>query len=254
MTTKPKVRHVDFYPDEWIAGTVGLDLAETGLYIAACALIYSRGGPVSIAEIRASVRCHGNAFNRAISRLIDLGKLSRNGEEIANKRCGNELEKAKKRLGNAQENGRKSGGRPSKINGLPKPVGYSPEKLTTNHQLPTRILNLPSTTTNGISEPRAHAREGGRQAGRQAEDKDFKICEEWIGAAETMRRDEGLSPADLVEEARKCVERWEYDPPRNRRSAWLGYAMRAKGEARPDRPDGPPPPLHEIWPDLKGRA
>lgn len=98
-----KIRRIDFSPDEWLAGTAGLDNAERGLYITACALIYSHGGPIPIDELRRHSRDHGNAFNRQLSRLVTTGKLQRNGSDLANKRCEDELEKARKRAGKGKE-------------------------------------------------------------------------------------------------------------------------------------------------------
>lgn len=133
-----KIRRVDFSPDEWIAGTVGLDNAERGLYITACALMYSAAGPIRIAHLRAACRDHGNAFARQYRRLVDIGKLIENGEEITNKRVENELENARKRSENAQENGRNGGRPPKQINGIENPLVSAAGKLarasTINHQ------------------------------------------------------------------------------------------------------------------------
>jgi len=89
-----KIRRIDFSPDEWIAGTVGLDNAERGLYITACALIYSHGGPIPVDQLRGACRDHGHAFKRQLDRLLSTDKLSLNDGQIDNKRCANELQKA----------------------------------------------------------------------------------------------------------------------------------------------------------------
>lgn len=100
-----KIRRIDFSPDEWIAGTVGLGNAERGLYITACALIYSRGGAVSVDHLRATCRDHGHSFKHQLKQLLELGKLSLNEGQITSKRCSNELQNASKRLSNASQNG-----------------------------------------------------------------------------------------------------------------------------------------------------
>jgi len=245
-----KVRHIDFYPDEWLAGTATLEPLEVCIYITACAMIYSHGGAVLRDEIRRRVRCHGNAFNRAIARLLDLGKLSAEGGEIANKRCGKELEKAEKRVGKAQENGRKSNGRPIKNNDLENPAGKTLEKLTTNHQPPTYIYNLTSPQPWQPARAREGAREGAGMAGWLADSK--KISEEWIAAAVAERERAGLPPVDMLAEARKCSERWERDPPRYPERAWLGYALRARAGAEPaaDEPYRRTDILTEAPPDF----
>src|SRR6185312_2038111 len=65
-----KVRHIDWYSDEWIAGTYELTNAERGLYITACCLIYSVGGPITRDRLRAACRDHGHAFSRQLDTLI----------------------------------------------------------------------------------------------------------------------------------------------------------------------------------------
>src|SRR6266550_4962834 len=98
-----KIRRIDFYPDDWISGTRELADDERGVYIGICMLIYARGGPINIGLIKAWSSSHGNSFNRIIGRLEKLGKIIRNGPEIDQKRCANELERARKRVGNAKE-------------------------------------------------------------------------------------------------------------------------------------------------------
>ena len=46
MVARNKPRRTDFYPDDWLAGTLELTLEEEGAYIRICALIYSKGGPI----------------------------------------------------------------------------------------------------------------------------------------------------------------------------------------------------------------
>jgi uncharacterized protein YdaU (DUF1376 family) len=127
-----KARRIDFSPDEWLAGTLGLRPEDRGVYITVCALIYSRGGPIGEELVFAHCRAHGNAIRASLNRLETLGKLIRNGLEISQKRCGIELEKAQKRHEKRIENGAK-GGRP---NGLEKPDGLDDSRahVTINHQ------------------------------------------------------------------------------------------------------------------------
>ncbi len=108
MSAAIKIRRIDWYADEWISGTCMLDAAERGVYVTICSMIYSHGGPVPRdKKLPGLCGCHGNAFNRIIKRLAELGKIIENGSEIDVKRCEKELENARKRLGNASENGRK---------------------------------------------------------------------------------------------------------------------------------------------------
>jgi uncharacterized protein YdaU (DUF1376 family) len=133
-----KIRHVDFYSDEWLAGTLALDAAERGVYITACALIYSHGGPIPREELQRLAGCHGNAFRRIMATLFRLGKLLENGSEIDQKRCENELKKARISIEKASENGRlgneikklKTATRPQAASANLQPTTYTVAKAT----------------------------------------------------------------------------------------------------------------------------
>jgi uncharacterized protein YdaU (DUF1376 family) len=152
--------------------------AERGLYITACALIYSAGGPIERQHLRSACSDHGNAFNRQLQRLVRLGKLIENGSEIDNKRCENELENARKRGEKARENGAK-GGRP---NGLENPGVPAVEKLTINHQPSTIIEETPDGVSLGKQE-RAHVGSNGRGT---------RLSEAWRPSAEDVAFASGL--------------------------------------------------------------
>jgi len=154
-----KIRHVDFYADEFLAGTATLDVVDVGVYWIACAMIYSRGGPIEVAELKRFVRLHGRAFDAVLKRLVAAGKLTRNGTQICCKRCLNELEKAVTRVVKWSQNGAK-GGRPSnKINEVTKPSG-SYARAKGNQEPKERILE--SKTQDLVAPlPRASAHEGG---------------------------------------------------------------------------------------------
>jgi len=132
-----KVRHIDLYPDEWLAGTAQMEPVDVGVYWTACALVYSHGGAFEETELKRFLKCHGLTLRAATDRLVKVGKLTRIGTKITSERCENELRKSRERIEKARENGKK-GGRPTAeskdINGLEKPNGLSSEKLTTNYQ------------------------------------------------------------------------------------------------------------------------
>lgn len=149
MPREPKIRRIDYSPDEFLAGTIGLSDAECGLYWRLCTLIYSRGRAVSRDELRAVSPSHGKTFNAIVQRLIENGKVLVLGNErdLFVKRCGNELENALKRVRNARENGLK-GGRPRKENNeIAKPNGLHAAKP--NYQL--------SKKEDSVSPPEAKA-------------------------------------------------------------------------------------------------
>jgi hypothetical protein len=135
-----KVRRVDWYPADWLEGTAELSYFDEVVYADICNLIYARGGPIAVLLLQSRGKCHGNQLNAALVRLEQAGKIVRNGPEIDQKRCRNELERRQKIIRKAQENGAKGG----KINGLEKAEGCLLEKAinhqpsTINHQKETR--------------------------------------------------------------------------------------------------------------------
>lgn len=128
---KGKIRRIDFSAAEWLEGTAELDNATRGLYITACALMYARGGPITIDLLKSACRDHGHALRRQFEALTGLGKLTVNDGQISNKRCANELQKALKRIANVPQN------RPElqENNDLPPPSAFGDGR--DNHQPPT---------------------------------------------------------------------------------------------------------------------
>jgi uncharacterized protein YdaU (DUF1376 family) len=104
-----KIRRVDFYPDDWLAGVVQLDDVERGVYITICALIYANGGPITYDALKAASLSHGNRLNRCLRHLETLGKILRNGSEIDQKRCEKELKRRRKIVRKFRESGSKGG-------------------------------------------------------------------------------------------------------------------------------------------------
>src|SRR5258708_2190623 len=106
-----KIRHIDFYPDEYISGVATeMTLEEQGLYWMICSLIYSRGGPIAddAGWLRAKFKkCHLRSLTATLESLIRIGKVHRNGAELDVKRCRTEIEKTTKRISKNTENGAK---------------------------------------------------------------------------------------------------------------------------------------------------
>jgi hypothetical protein len=94
-----KIRRIDFYPDDWIAGTLCLGHEERSVYISVCVAIWSQGGPADVKFVRQI--CPGPHFKRALDRLVEKGKVtlieSMDGPKVAQKRAESELERARKR-------------------------------------------------------------------------------------------------------------------------------------------------------------
>jgi len=136
-----KIRHIDFYPDEYIAGVSGqLTPEQSGVYWMICSLIYSKSAPIDddpkwLGNIMAGA--HPRTIRKILEELESRGKIQRKDGVIWVERCANEIDKTDERIAKAQANG-KLGGRPSNKNkDLTKPEGLFNEKLTTNHQPPT---------------------------------------------------------------------------------------------------------------------
>jgi hypothetical protein len=117
-TKRVKARHIDFYADDWIAGNVGLRMEERGVLWSACALIYSRGGPIERAHLRQICPGDARVFNRALKGLIERGKLVEEGGLLSNNRCVSELERSHKRIAWGAEAQRNSDLDDNEVNGL----------------------------------------------------------------------------------------------------------------------------------------
>src|SRR5215467_8414393 len=94
-----KIRHADFYPDEFLVGVVGLGPAEIGAYWVTCSLMYSRGGPIADddAWIARACGCHIRTWRALKDRLVSAGKLIVQDGFISNSRVLREIERAQRR-------------------------------------------------------------------------------------------------------------------------------------------------------------
>jgi hypothetical protein len=97
MATAPiKIRRIDFYPDDWLAGTRGMSPAECGLYWNLCALMYALGEcPIELEEARKNFG--GRNFDRLLRRLLKRGKVTAEGSLIVCRRVAEELLRARRR-------------------------------------------------------------------------------------------------------------------------------------------------------------
>lgn len=163
--SKPKIRRVNFYPDEYVTGVGGrLSAVDQGIYWMVCTLIYSHGGPIDDDHVwlsRLFADTHWRTVRASLDRLTKMGKLERTegaeGPQINVRRCAEELQKARTRVSEAVQNGRK-GGRPSKENNdLTKPEAFPDEKLTINHQ---PITNNHQPISKADTEPSGDAGDG----------------------------------------------------------------------------------------------
>lgn len=94
-----------FYASDWLAGTRGLSLQETGLYITLIAMMYEKGAPIDMPDARLSRLCGSTpaAFKKALEGLLDAGKLERSEKGIWNKRVAKEIQKREKKSSSSRE-------------------------------------------------------------------------------------------------------------------------------------------------------
>jgi uncharacterized protein YdaU (DUF1376 family) len=145
----PKIRRVDFSPDEYIAGVNGMRAEEQGVYWMICALIYSRGEPVEndAQWIGRAAGCTPPFCRKLIDGLIARGKLALDESgRLTNARAERELTKAAKRVHDASTasargvDARRTRSRREHVSGkikdLAEPGGAEPS--TINHQRPKK--------------------------------------------------------------------------------------------------------------------
>jgi hypothetical protein len=146
---------IAFDPAQWIADTSDLDLAETGVFSKAWGLIAAKGGPVSRDHLRRACGGHARPFNRALERLIELGKIVVGADGLLNiERCETELKKAQKAVERSHINGQKHVGHSNKNNAVENLVG-------SNTRATGRVESREESKTKTFEDsPRAGARAG----------------------------------------------------------------------------------------------
>ena len=106
--TRPWYRR---FPDNFIAGTVGLTLEEKGAFSLLLDLMYVRGGPVPDEPryIAGACNCSVRKWNAIRSKLIELGKIHVVDGFLTNKRAEKEIEISLKDARERAESGSKGG-------------------------------------------------------------------------------------------------------------------------------------------------
>lgn len=110
------------FPDNFIAGTVGLTLEEKGAYSLLLDLMYVRGGPVPDEPryIAGVCNCSVRKWNAIRSRLIELRKIELVNGHLTNHRAEEELENSAKVERERAENGAKGGNKKAENNAVSK--------------------------------------------------------------------------------------------------------------------------------------
>jgi uncharacterized protein YdaU (DUF1376 family) len=122
-----KIRRVDFSPDEWIAGTLGMSLEEEAIYLRLVVRIYSHGGalPADPSELARLCGVRPQTMRRILPKLMP--KFLETGGKLTSNRCETEIKLAQNRIESARINGAKGG----RANKLAKAAGFLSAKA--NH-------------------------------------------------------------------------------------------------------------------------
>lgn len=93
------IRHIPFYPSDWLAGTRGLSAEETGVYITLICRMYEMAGPIERDDARLARLCGCKTkpgFVRCLDFLITEGKITQDESGLFNDRAAIEIEKVVK--------------------------------------------------------------------------------------------------------------------------------------------------------------
>ncbi len=249
---KAKPRRFDLHPEEFLSAVSGeMSPAELGVYWMICLLCYTRGGTIQndvswlVAKFRPG---KGNrVVTQALDRLIDSGRVVRDGSEIGVRRVRDEVEIVLRRIRDASESGKKG----NKIRWDSDRVGDLGQ--IANHQLTTNNHKEESSNEDSKKNDTSYLKKKGS---RLADD--FVMPPEWVEDGRAARERAQLPPADLAVEILKFTNYWQTKTgqsamKRDWRKTWLNWCLNAKGAPNgrdpttpriPDR-GGPSAPLSE---------
>lgn len=111
------ISKVDFYPDDWLAGTSELNPEQRSVYITLCALYWSKQGYLQERDhwLAGMNDMSVRKFRKIKSELVDLGKIEIIDGFIYQERAEIELKNAQTMKDNAAEKGRKGGQKSAEI-------------------------------------------------------------------------------------------------------------------------------------------
>lgn len=105
--SKRRIPYFDFYPSDFMGGVRGLSPVEVGIYTMLLCRIYEQNGPTeySVTRLSAYCNCTEKAFEKAASRLIELGKIHLADGMISNTRAEGEISKRESKLNSSKKAG-----------------------------------------------------------------------------------------------------------------------------------------------------
>ena len=187
------------FPDNFIAGTVGLTLEEKGAYSLILDLMYVRGGPVPDEPryIAGVCNCSVRKWNAIRQRLIDLGKITVADGYLTNHRAEEELDIARKISREAAENGAKGGDKSAEIRA----------NVKQNNALGQASLKLSTSTANKKEGAVAIVPTDGLvlHRTRAADEELWLACEEAMGEKVKPFLSKFTFPTAIVEQARQII-------------------------------------------------
>jgi hypothetical protein len=205
-----KIRRVDFYPTDWLEGTISLTHLERSIYITICAAIYAQGGPVETSHVRKL--CTGRGFARGLAGLVAKGKVSREVTLLCNERCMKEVTKATLRVHEGRTNGG-TGGR--HIKDLTKPSGSKLRARSAARATPPYLKEKNPSSSSLPSAARASSPDGGATHAHDAETGNWKPLDTVLGAP---------PPPSPKTQQDRAAEHWQFLFERGRAGEAEAYA------------------------------
>jgi len=188
------------FPDNFIAGTVGLSLEEKGAYSLLLDLMYVRSGPVPDEPryIAGVCNCSVRKWNAIRQRLLDLGKVTVVDGCLTNRRAEQEIEIARRISREAAENGAKGGNKSAQIRA----------RVRKNNALAEPSVKLATSTANKKQSADAtDPTEETVRLDRNANADLFRACEEVSGETIPKFMTGKSWPASIVARARDHLSR-----------------------------------------------
>jgi hypothetical protein len=143
-----KIRSINFSPDEFLSGVLGMRAVDVGVYWAACSLMYAGDGTIQEDDERLFrlMSERKSVIRASINRLVEAGKMQRTDAGLTVERVWSEREAALERMRRSREAGLK-GGRPSgdvdKNQQVSKTSGLFEDKAITTTTTTTTNKNTP---------------------------------------------------------------------------------------------------------------
>lgn len=186
------------FPDNFIAGTVGMTLEEKGAYSLILDLMYVRAGPVPDEPryIAGVCNCSVRKWNAIRQRLIDLGKITSIDGFLSNHRAEEEIEIARKISREAAQNGAKGGIKSGEIRAA----------VRKNNALAEAKPKLSTSTANKKKGASAsYPTDGSVVLDRWRSDEEalFRACEQITGKPVPSYLQRFSFPVAVVDQARK---------------------------------------------------